>query len=420
MKQALGISINFEHVWSFEKSRLKRDFIESNWKPTFLFSDVTDIDDDGFAYEYVQGKRGKKVRVQKVDWIISGFSCRDASRLNQFHKERLSVVAENSHSTGSTIGGVLALVELASPSRVFLENVPGLKDRPPMHEGQDDDPPQSNFDCVAERLRGLGYSFSHSEFNAQSLGLPVARQRLFMQGRKGQHDEAMTTERMGEALDLIISGSHKYHLDDFLFDDYDGLYEDWKASPGKKHKRWDSIDDSWHELHKLWWAASPYSTDRKYYQAQLVGNPFYLGMTERVKDALLLHLCYYPFPGPERVEELAINLEASADRIYHRQASTQCLVPRGQIWLHHRQRVLLGVEALLLHGGGPHRLAYSPPRLLDKCSLARFGRQRLLRATIGELHLGLPLLVVTVCQAQLLIIDVHTPQKMIYDVRSLI
>ena len=350
---------------------LKREFIESNWKPSFLFSDVTDIA-DGSAYEYVQGKRGKKVRVEKVDWLISGFSCRDASRLNQFHQERLNVVAENSHSTGSTIGGVCALVKLASPSRVFLENVPGLKDRPPMREGEDD-PPQSNFECVAERLRGLGYSFNHSEFNAQSLGLPVARQRLFMQARKGQHDEATTTERMGEVLDVIISGSHKFHLDDFLFDDYDGLYEDWKASHGKKHKGRDSPSKSdpqcWHELHKLSWAASPHSTDRKYYEAKLVANPFYLGMTERVKDALLLHLCRYPFPGPERCEELMINLESSADRIYHKQASTQCLVPRGQIWLHHRQRVLLGVEALLLQGADLADLGTVRPRCWTNAAL---------------------------------------------------
>ena len=177
-----------------------------------------------------------------------------------------------------------------------------------------------------------------------------------MQARKGQHDEAKMAGRIGNVLDVIISGSHKYRLDDFLFDDYDGLYEDWKASHGgKKRKGQDSCDSQsdpqcWHELHKLSWAASPHSTDREYYKAQLVANPFYMGMTERVKDVLLLHLCRYPFPGPERVEELTINLEASADRIYHRQASTQCLVPRGQLWLHHRQRVLLGVEALLLQG----------------------------------------------------------------------
>ena len=164
VKKELGMSINFHHVWSFEKSHMKREFIESNWKPTFLFSDVTDIA-DGSTYEYVKGKKGKKVRVEKVDWLISGFSCRDASRLNQYHKERLNVVAESSHSTGSTIAGVCALVKLASPSRVFLENVPGLKDRPPMREGEDD-PPQSNFECVAERLCGLGYSFNHSELNA--------------------------------------------------------------------------------------------------------------------------------------------------------------------------------------------------------------------------------------------------------------
>ena len=144
IKAQFRLSANFKHVYAFEIVESKRLFLSSNWTPQYLFGSVCDFRDDKTAHDYISQKR---VQVPFVDWLISGPSCKDASRLSLRHAERLQVVDTASHTTGSTIKGVVHIVQVMWPSRVFLENVPSLKDKPNAQS-------RSNFDAL--RLIHLG------------------------------------------------------------------------------------------------------------------------------------------------------------------------------------------------------------------------------------------------------------------------
>ena len=76
-------------------------------------------------------------------------------------------------------------------------------------------------------------------------------------------------------------------------------------------------------------------------------NQFFLSMTPRERSNLVLQLCKYPYPGPAH---LFVNVEPNFDRVYHCTDMVHCILPRGQIWAHHKKRLTLGVESFLLQG----------------------------------------------------------------------
>ena len=86
--------------------------------------------------------------VDEVEILIAGTSCKDASRLNNQHGQRLNVVEAATHTTGGTFH---ALIRLAAMFRrkcrmVCLENVASLQDKDP-HTGR------SSYDAVAAAVR---------------------------------------------------------------------------------------------------------------------------------------------------------------------------------------------------------------------------------------------------------------------------
>ena len=115
-----------------------------NFAPDHVYGDATKLLSDPWCY-----KTNAKVPLAKVDVVIAGTSCKDASSLSKHRKFRRDAIATGSHSTGATFAACVDVVELHQPRLVILENVRGLQAVDPATE-------KSNLDAVREIMESIG------------------------------------------------------------------------------------------------------------------------------------------------------------------------------------------------------------------------------------------------------------------------
>jgi site-specific DNA-cytosine methylase len=348
IRKDLGHQVRFVHLWSFEWIEKKQEWIRANWNPPKLFADVTAISDRGTAFDVISQADAV---IDDVDLLIAGFSCCDASRPNPHHAERLTVAATGEFSTGSTLHGVAKAVRMLKPKKVILEHVESLEDKPERIFNnivgylQD-----SDFDTVRAIFNNIGYACPHAVFSTVQTGLPVNRQRLYIECRRMRPDaniyQTLKTEKelekkIGQAMTRLLSGSRRYMLDEFFLPDYKGLASDWFFTQHAVHfttlERVVALpakEEKWPAAHRAQWRSTPHAEDKILYQCSLEGNVYFENMSARMQDALLLKLCTSRFPGPTSG---IIPLEVSSDR-------------SPLWWIVALARPMLGVEALLLQG----------------------------------------------------------------------
>ena len=165
-----------------------------NFAPKKLFADLTQLA-AGPCHDYLSGTLAE---VDVVDILIAGTSCKDASRLNPQHAQRLNVVEKAAHTTGGTFhhGFARLVAKFGKQCRMaYLENVVALQDR-------DRRTGRSNYDGVADVVRSLGFGFVPATFSARDVGLPISRPRLYMAGVRCS-DEALAQRSADEALQSI-------------------------------------------------------------------------------------------------------------------------------------------------------------------------------------------------------------------------
>ena len=345
LTKAVGTPVRFEHRWSCESVKAKREWIYDNFRPSKIFCDITQLAQEGGAYDAVSG------RVQPVDAVsvvIAGTSCKDASRLNSHHGSRLDAVDSGSHTTGSTFKGLMDLVRKMTQCRlVFLENVPSLKDKSKQTG-------RSNFDGVQDHVRSAQYLFLSKEFNAADMGLPIKRPRLYLAAvRAGQAAcPAMLEQDSQTVADLVLShvvaSADQLPLDLVLLQDYspEQMIRDWAPElTGGCQKR--SAGTRWQAEHKAEWASVPEELCATMEQ-QLSNNIWFESLPPRQQDLLLLQLCKAKASAADIV---SIALQTSAG--WATAGNSDCLptqVPRSKTWLVRRRRLLLGVEGLMLQG----------------------------------------------------------------------
>ena len=155
LSKRLHRRIRFDHRWSCELDPQKRQWFVDNFAPQKLFADLTQLA-AGPCHDYLSGTLAE---VDVVDIFIAGTSCKDASRLNPQHAQRLNVVEKAAHTTGGTFHGFARLVaKFGKQCRmVYLENVVSLQDR-------DRRTGRSNYDGVADVVRSLGFGFVSATF----------------------------------------------------------------------------------------------------------------------------------------------------------------------------------------------------------------------------------------------------------------
>ena len=364
-------------MWAIENQPQKREWIVENWAPKKLFGDIVKVAETMLEHDYISGEPQS---VDPVFFVIGGTSCKDASRLSCHHKTRREAVKEGVGSTGRTFLAFMNIAEALKVKRIFLENVFSLKDQPCTDydvandaEGRASETTRrSNFEHVQAKCNALGMLFCSVDFDARTVGLPVRRRRIYMEGRAATD---RTTDAMREAeVRLQASFSRTFEgvlrhvqpvdLDSILLPEYETMVEDWLLPKmGSRVTRAADSMMAWPDLHEPLWSAMPHRHEKRLHEEALRENPFFLSLCERQRDVLLLELCRRPFSELFH-SKITVSLETTATRTSGGSSDTaiSCLLPRSKIWLAHRQRFLLGVESLLLQGADPEDLRALRPK----------------------------------------------------------
>ena len=191
-------------------------------------------------------------------------------------------------------------------------------------------------------------------------GMPVRRPRLYMFGHKScdpslQHQATQTLRT------LMLRATYK-PLDRFLFSENPEMFQDWFEPHKPASTKRASQKDGWRNIHAYQWHLVPFSHDKDTHDAILRVNPFYQSLAEREKDVLLMNLCCFPL-GHKFPPTQAWGLEASSNRTTHSsEEAAPCLLPNAKMWIPARERLLLGVEAMILQGADPNYLVTLRPR----------------------------------------------------------
>ena len=350
IERRTGIRVVFRHMWSIEINRLKRDWIQLNWKPQKLFRDIVQVANDGTGVDVISGVVQE---LDACDIVIAGTSCKDASMLSIHQSERRTAVSDASFTTGSTAAALVKIVVKCGARRVYMENVPGLK-----HAGEHG----SNFDDLNSIWEAAGFEIRDVIFDAKDAGLPCHRSRLYMEASRGKHGAA-SQEHVHSVVKRLCQTAQQLSIEEFLLPEHPDLYDDWigeQGMPRPKERTSKRRGLPWQEHHGFAWAGSSTASDKELYAAHLKDNPFFCNLSEREQDALLLKLCELEFPNSVLTNSF-VALEMTLDRIRCR-FDMGCLVPNTRVWLTRRGRFLLGVESLLLQGADPSDLPALFPR----------------------------------------------------------
>ena len=360
ISRRLGREFRFDHRWSCEISPRKRQWIMDNFSPPKLFADLTQLH-TGRCHDFVSGQMAD---VEPVDILIAGTSCKDASRLNPHHQERLNVVDSGVHTTGETFLGFARLVRGFGRRChcLLLENVVSLKDR-------DRDSGRSNFDGVADHVRAMGFGFVSASFSAQDTGLPIARPRLYMSGVRCA-DEASAQRTTDEVLQHIFHNARMLPLDALLLEETDSflMMQDWMPEGLARASSLSGLESTelWPQQHKEAWAEIPANVSA-IVATRFADNPWLDTLPARPRDRVLLTACRQYMASQRSLcypVHTSLGWEGTGSPTY-----LPTLVPTGIFWLAERARPLLGVEALRLQGCDPSMLPGLRPQSHDSSFL---------------------------------------------------
>jgi len=293
----------FEHVWSCEVEKEKQRWIVDNFNPPALFNDITALAND-VAFDVVSNTFAP---VAPCDILIAGTSCKDASRLNMHHGERLNSVDAGSHSAGSTFQGLARLCRrMGCRCRlVLLENVVDLK-RIDRQTGR------SNLDGVRDALEVCGFRFHSKEFSASDMGLPQARVRLYMAGTRDAGGLVTSGGFASSVVDLIAERAEKVPLERFLLsgEDHFELMQAWwpEAFARPDSRIVASSGEKWESRHEdVWQREIPLLTLADV-STELSGNPWFALLPRRQQDLLLMRLCRIKHGSAPSVRAIALQV----------------------------------------------------------------------------------------------------------------
>lgn len=339
--RALGRPVRFTHAWSCEVVKAKREWIVDQFRPAKVFCNIHHLA-NGAALDHVSG------RFQDVDdvWmIIAGTSCKDASRLNPHHTERLDAVAEGSHTTGSTFRSLAEYVRRKrSTVRVaILENVPELR-----HVSRTTG--RSSFDAVRDVFQDdIEFNFVFEVFDASDVGIPVDRSRLYMAGLAGD-TKADQQRCVSDVVNKIVQATPTWDVDSFLLDEYSALdmIADWAPESVAESSVVGLMSGAkWKSRHNGT-AAELRAEVLDEVAHGLRGNVWWRSLPERQRDHVVITLATGRVTG-----RVPVAFGVQSNLGWGRKRESQCfpvVVPSGRTWITGRDRLLLGVEALMLQG----------------------------------------------------------------------
>ena len=122
-------SVSFDHEFSAELQAEKRRWIQSHFSGRYLFPDIMDLSRARATCD-LRGVVDMSL-LRRLDIFLSGFSCKDVSRINTSgkHDGKDPLDSTSGGQTSTTFLGVLLMLQHRRPKALIVENVPGLLDK---------------------------------------------------------------------------------------------------------------------------------------------------------------------------------------------------------------------------------------------------------------------------------------------------
>ncbi|KAF2102036.1 hypothetical protein NA57DRAFT_7963, partial [Rhizodiscina lignyota] len=159
LKALIGKSFQFEHVFSCEIVPWKQAYIERNFMPPLIFSDITELLHAAREDFQATTAYGAKVDVPgDIDIIVAGTSCVDFSRKN---KKRKSI--DDIGESGDTFRALLAYCDVRRPTIVIVENVCSAP-----------------WKTMVKMFNEIGYDADAVEVSSSDFYIPHIRNRGYM------------------------------------------------------------------------------------------------------------------------------------------------------------------------------------------------------------------------------------------------
>ena len=371
MNKALSqfnVDVRFTHKFSCESDKRKRAWIKTVLEsgPLFTKDQAEAAGSNGCISQNILDVGQKVARCERhqadcevchVDVLVLGTSCKDLSRANSSVDRQKLVLAETQSRGGSaqTFRGFLAYCEGHRPTLIIYENVDSIDDKV-------SNTTETNLSLLMKSMQELGYQGQKVMTDAQEFGLPCRRRRLYvffvLVSDPRLNQRSRDTVQVIETFRKLVSSclrSAPCATECLLTERVDshaeivcgGLAEVVKAQE-KAAERKAPPNNTWINKHMeyaeqlgvRWAAPLPES---------LVMNEWFSTLTKREGDCLRLSR----IAGPTAAFR---NLSQSVGRAHGNtlQDSGKHVAPTmlpGQVlWAESQERLLTGVEAMILQG----------------------------------------------------------------------
>ena len=177
------IEARFAHKFSCESDKRKRAWIKNVLESGPLFH-TEGAASDGCVFQNILDMGNRVARCDRhqadcevghVDVLVLGTSCKDLSRANSSVDRQKLVLAETQSKGGSaqTFRGFLAYCEGHRPTLVIYENVDSIDDKI-------SNATETNLSLLMKKMQELGYQGQKVMTDAQEFGLPCRRRRMYV------------------------------------------------------------------------------------------------------------------------------------------------------------------------------------------------------------------------------------------------
>ena len=290
---------------------------------------------------------------ERVDGLIVGFSCKDASKANQNRSKLASTLFTSSTSPGKTNDTVVATLNFIDkhlPEWILLENSDTL----------DESDHVVGLELLLSELASRGYDPMPFLIDGSEYALPQIRKRMYIlcllrPGRRFKiSNYELLNKRVGELLLHFKLGSPSL-LESLLSSDHDCVAKELEirqASGPSKGWESSSIDihrKAWQKEGKRWAASKASQEDQD--------SPWWKSVNARARDILALN--QHTNRGEDQAFRLiGCDLSQSPGRASTTvlngkgQLSSPTILPKSFVWISHPgfHRPILGVESMMLQG----------------------------------------------------------------------
>lgn len=348
-RHLLGCAPLATHRFSCEKSVEKQAFLKAMYDLNALFDDVQCLT-QAAATDRVSDT---DMPIPRCKGTIGGFPCTDVANLNIHASQNKECVASGSLRTGGVFQKIIEYLQHHDLDWAVLENVLGLR--------RTNSSGCSNLQSCRESLRAAGYFVQVLELDSLMFGQLHSRGRLYLVCIKLKLledvnvDENLAGNMLRKTMDRLV-GMSSVDIDDVILPEAHPLVQRYmrqlmeepaahsSSSRSDEHVGKRLKGSSWAAAHAAkfasagldWTQATPFKDPDL---RQLF--PGVRALTDRQIDVLQASGVSLP-DAQRRVVDVSMSIDWASSTV----GRAGCFSSGSQLWLGHRGRLSLGVEAL--------------------------------------------------------------------------